>query len=700
MRREAMDKGAGRSLRWALVGVLGALLVQGAGCSEEVAGFAREDGGASGGDAAAMDAGARCNPGVDSDFDGANDDAECAAGTDSRTPDTDNDGLRDGAELNYPRVCVAADRGAQRRPLAACTGNTDCAAGEACQGLDARRADSDGDGLNDGQEDPNGDGVFAVTRGETDPRLWDSDGDGRGDLESDLAICRRGELIEPERVLLPGGTFQLGLDPRWRMNTRRSMTDGGASALVLDDVVRRVAAVAIERPSRGADVRAEATAVEAAVVSALGAVPILVGQSITTHEMLPAVNSLYRVPSGELGALRDALRTALAPGGDFGAAVSYGLPGEAYVEITTVFRSDRMKTAVLATVIAASAANDPTQPASIVGDDLSNTTGLAESDRLLDSACQRFTADRESAADFLWLVDTSGSMSDDQERLGRTAQRFFAGLDGAGVDFRVGVFEAGSGALDLDQPGFRFIQGADPGGARMLAWQVTYTTFMTDRRDTFAPYRFPGGQEEPLAAAVISYEALRRRGEQGELDPDRRLRDNATTVAFFVTDEPGSNDDTRYFARDTARWGATYPERLRGMLEFLHARRIQTYGLVADYRTNCAMPNVQDFPKCVILGNGGAFIPITTATDAEVMSAMARIVDAVAGATSQFVLERTPVSSTLQVRVGGRAVPRSRVDGFDYDPAARAVVFYGTTYRPRRGTDVVVSYRVWAGSLG
>ena len=234
----------------------------------------------------------------------------------------------------------------------------------------------------------------------------------------------------------------------------------------------------------------------------------------------------------------------------------------------------------------------------------------------------------------------------------------------------------------------------------MLAWQVTYTTFMTDRRDTFAPYRFPGGQEEPLAASVISYEALRRRGEQGELDPDRRLRDNATTVAFYVTDEPGSNDDSRFFARDTARWGAAYPERLRGMLEFLHARRIRTFGLVADFRSNCASPNVQDFPKCVILGNGGAFIPITTATDAEVMSAMARIVDAVAGATSQFVLERTPVSSTLQVRVGGRAVPRSRVDGFDYDPAARAVVFYGATYRPRRGADVVVSYRVWAGSLG
>jgi len=683
-----------RPRRWALLGALSALLVQGPGCSDETPGFSREDGGTT------LDGGPRCNPGVDSDFDGAPDDVECAAGTDPRVPDTDRDGLRDGIELSYPRVCVASSREAQRRPTPTCQAPGDCAAGETCQGLDPLRPDTDGDGLSDGQEDANGDGVFALTLGETDPRLWDTDGDGRNDTESDFSICRRDETIEPERVMLPGGTFQVGLDRRWRTFVRRGMADAEASVILLDDVIRRVAAVVVERPSRGDNVRAEATAVESAVVTTLGAVPILVGQAITTHEMLPAVSSLYRVPTGDLGALRDRLRTALAPGGDFGTTGGFGAQGETYIELTTVYRADRNKTVVLATVTAAVAANDPMQPASILGDDISNTTGLAESDRVLDNACQRFTADRESAADFLWLVDTSGSMSDDQERLGRTAQRFFAGLEGAGVDFRVGVFEAGSGALDLDQPGFRFIQGADPGGARMLAWQVTYTTFMTDRRDTFAPYRFPGGQEEPLAASVIAYESLRRRGVQGELDPDRRLRDNATTVAFYVTDETGSNDDTRYFARDLPRWGTSYPDRLRSMLAFLRSQRIQTFGLVADFRTDCANPNVQDFPKCVILGNGGAFIPITTATDTEVMTAMSRVVDSVAGATSQFVLDRTPVSSTLQVRVAGRSVPRSRIDGFDYDPAARAVVFYGSTYRPRRGTDVVVSYRVWAGSLG
>ena len=132
-------------------------------------------------------------------------------------------------------------------------------------------------------------------------------------------------------------------------------------------------------------------------------------------------------------------------------------------------------------------------------------------------------------------------MSDDQERLGNTSTRFFARLASAGINFRVGVLEAGSMGLDLDSPGFSFVSGVDPGGARALAWQVT---------------------------------------------------------------------------------------------------------------------------------------------------------------TEQYQLDRTPSSATLQVRVGGRTVPRSRVDGFDYDAGARAVVFYGPAYRPGRGAEVVVSYRVWAGSLG
>lgn len=88
------------------------------------------------------------------------------------------------------------------------------------------------------------------------------------------------------------------------------------------------------------------------------------------------------------------------------------------------------------------------------------------------------------------------------------------------------------------------------------------------------------------------------------------------------------------------------------------------------------------------------------AFEADVDAAMSRIVDAIAGAASQFRLDRSPITSTIKVRVRGMDVPRSRAEGFDYDAASRSIIFFGARYRPMRGDEVVISYRVWEGSLG
>jgi hypothetical protein len=173
-------------------------------------------------------------------------------------------------------------------------------------------------------------------------------------------------------------------------------------------------------------------------------------------------------------------------------------------------------------------------------------------------------------------------------------------------------------------------------------------------------------------------------------------------VAFLVTDEPGSNDDSRYFGTvaNRTRWGMDFPMRLQNVVRWFTENDVKPFGLVEVSTTPCSANNVNDFPRCAIEGAGGATIPIRTATDMEVSSAMARIVETVAGASSQYRLMRTPISSTLQVTVNGRVAPRSRAQGFDYDPTARSVVFYGSMFRPRVGDPVVISYRVWAGSLG
>ena len=649
------------------------------------------------------DADLRCAAGVDSDGDGIANDRECVAGTDPFSPDTDMDGLSDGAEVAYPRVCVATDRARQRRPAVSCTADAGCMTGESCRGVDPRVRDSDGDGISDGDEDPTGEGRIDVARGETDPRLWDTDGDAMGDGASGIAICRATGLATVTQTSLPTSPVQVGYDPMWARSAR-AMGTMGRSVVVLDDSRASVAALIAAMPATG-DVRAEASRVETAVTTALGAgvTPVLVGRSLTTHEMNPAVTSTYRVArASSAPALRDALLSPLT-GVTPAMSMGYGAASEFLVDVTTVRRT--MGGAanfddVVVTVAPRALLDDATMRAATRAIDLSNTTALAESDKGLGFRCQQIRAPAAPKVDFVWTVDVSVSMGPYQVSVGDTATQFFSDLTAAGIDFRVAVLQAQSTAFDFARPapGLAWVHGASSTGARDLAYNVTVEPYRMMTADRLAPYGNNGTfvvqlHEEPLAAGVLAFENLM--AAPATVPEDQRLRPGALKVAFFVADETGNNDETRYFAMNTARWGATYADRLRNAIAFFHTRNILTFGLVNDQRTDCATAGAPDMRKCLITGNGGAYIPISAATSADVAAAMRRITDLVAGAASPYRLEQQPITSTLKVRVRNMDVPRSRADGFDYDQAANAIVFRGSTYRPREGDEVVISYRVW-----
>jgi len=643
----------------------------------------------------------RCGAGIDTDRDDINNDAECGLGTDPFDPDSDGDGIADGVEVRYPRVCVAAERGSQRRPPTVCAGVSECRAGEMCLGLDPQRADSDGDAVPDGVEDPSGDARFDESRGETDPRLWDTDGDTVSDGESGIAICRPMGLATVSQVALPMTAVQAGHDPRFARAVRVTGTMGRA-ALVLDDAAAAVAGLVAAVPSQG-DARAEATRVEGLVESALGAgtTAVLVGRALTTHEGNAGVSSTYRVARAtSASALRDGLTMSLL-GASAMAGPTVGAASEFLVDVTTVRRTlgrAAGTTDVVVSVAPRAAMEDRAQTTAIRATDLVNASGLAESDRGLGFHCQTMRAPTPRVVDFVWTVDVSVSMNAQQQNLGNTASRFFQDLERAGVDFRVAVLRAQVTSFNFATPGLDWVQGAT--GARDLARAVTVGRYMAQPNDTAAPYPQPEGDfstgmhEEPLAAGVLALGALQR-GATMNAPIAQRFRPGALPVAFFVGDETGRNDDMRYFALDTARWGADYAARMRNATEFFRSRGALTFGLVNDANTQCATNDVRDFRKCLILGNGGAYIPINRASGADIQAAMDRIVAGVIGATSPYRLERPAITSTLKVRVRGREVPRSRLDGFDYDPSANSVVFFGTTHRPRSGDEVVISYRVW-----
>lgn len=679
-----------------------------------------------------------CLSGVDSDNDGATDDVECNLGTDPKNADsdgdgvpdgteitigsnpqsldTDGDGVPDGTEVNYPKACIASDNFAQVRPPLSCTMDSECAPGEKCSGMDPTKPDTDGDGVLDGLEDKNFDGTVNATSGETDPRLWDTDGDGGSDKDTGSKICRPDGLGMVTVDQVSGSSHQIGYDPIFGADKKVVGTTQNTGAVLVDDAGTGVSGMSISKLTTAADVRADATAAEAVVTTELpkiagtAVVAVLIGRALTTHELLPAITSTYRVTTGAgitASRLRDQLvapfiGTAAPAGANVGAAAEF------YLDITTVRRGGSVD--IIIAVSPRTLYDDASKATAIRVNDLVNSTGVATPNKTLDFDCQGFKADRNPMADFLWTVDVSGSMGPYQTALGNTANAFVNRLKSAGVDMRVGVVAAGEQPINFTTPGFKFISGGSAMAALDLCRQVTSNGLgkcPLDAAETLSPYAMAGGSEEPIAAGVVFHDQLKKNAAMGITNSDYLLRPGATKVVFGVTDEPGSNDFSRYFqtAKDPdtgVAFGTVYnAQTLANIVGYYKRNNVLTFGYVpVDLTRNCTTTlNVADLPRCVIEGNGGAAIPIKTVfNQADIDAGMNRIVDAVAGAASQFKLLRSPITSTIKVNVRNTDVPRSRLDGFDYDPVSKAIVFYGSTYRPQIGDQVYISYRVWAGS--
>lgn len=508
-------------------------------------------------------------------------------------------------------------------------------------------------------------------------------------------LCPGDALEEPTVAALTRSEAQLALDPAW--STPRLAQDAAraVSALATDAPADDAAALVMEVPESRTLADA-AGAWEGRIAASVGAAAVLVGREGRTDEGWALRRSSFRLMSLETTAavVRDRVARDVAGLNPGLARPGYSGSRSFTLEVTTVLRPEIGRAVILVAAAPESRFDDARATTAIRVQDLTNATGLAPAGAMLDTLCQRIVATRNVTADFLWLVDTSRSMEDDQERLGNVASRFFREMSAAGIDLRVGVVQAGSAAAgpDLDSPGFAWINGADPDGAQQLAWQVTYQRFGNDLRDTRQPYPLEGGEEEPVAAAVVTAQAMDRR--TGDRDDSRRFRAGAQRVAFLVTDEAGTNDDERYFATDRARWGALREDRVRAVTRWFGTNGWQTFAM-ANLFSRSSCPSTDNFVPCVVTGNGGAYIPISTATEAEVSAALSRIVDAVAGAASEFEVTVPPISASLRVRVDSTLTPRSRADGFDYDDAARTILFRGNTYRPRRGQAVRAAYFRW-----
>ncbi|WP_269619986.1 vWA domain-containing protein [Zhongshania sp. BJYM1] len=314
------------------------------------------------------------------------------------------------------------------------------------------------------------------------------------------------------------------------------------------------------------------------------------------------------------------------------------------------------------------------------------------------AASQSFTQveDANNAADILWVIDNSGSMSEEQENLGNGIDQFFDSLNAAGLDFRLAVTTTdGSDCEELlslpDDASANFISASTPDGK--LQWG-------DDVNGIARPGTGGSANETGFYCA-------------DKVDLTGFDRESAPNIVVFVSDEPEnesayqsfpSGSDTDYDPRDFNTYkqafidsGATY---------------FAISGPSSTIRPTFADPTpsftVTDF-NCSGEGgtaSGGAHFreiaSLTGGSSASICAPSAswsvmydQIIQAATGLASSFKLDFSPLASSVVVKVNGVEVSRdvSHSDGFDvlFGSEEASIVFYGQAI-PGAGDEIVVSY--------
>jgi uncharacterized protein (TIGR03382 family) len=278
--------------------------------------------------------------------------------------------------------------------------------------------------------------------------------------------------------------------------------------------------------------------------------------------------------------------------------------------------------------------------------DLTNGTHLSDDGPILTYECETVRAP-PLKTDFIFVVDNSASMLEEQTALANSADALFQAFRASGLDFRIGVITTDSDVL------------------RGNGFTNDLTQFKSDVRVGINGNGFEMGVEYALRAVRLSKLAMA---------PERRVRADAGLVVVFVTDEENSG------LKPIAGYVADYL-----------AEGAVAFGIVGPRPLGCtrvglgaAVAGTQYIDLAA--ATGGSTGSICNPNLTEVVE---EILFGAIGASSRARLRSRPISGSLAVKTTVE-VPRARENGFDYDRANNTLLFFGAS--PPEGTDVKAAF--------
>jgi hypothetical protein len=714
-----------------------------------------------------------CSATLDSDGDGLVNACECRLGTDPGKADTDGDGLPDGFEDADKNCAISAGETLATRadtdndglsdgeevrlglnPLQADTdgdGISDKIESETC--TDPLKVDSDGDGIPDGEEDLNQDGQLGLcvnrmydavcARGEYDPCVADTDGDGEPDGEEVNFLGCRDEFLNaiptPQLITSAAGNYQLALTTQAAASPITGLTGGQGHAF--NHVPGSFAGFVAALPRPGAAATPEQLRDEvlrrvktsySAATSATG------GRRTTTHDGFQAVVN-YKIKLGAPGVpttARDLLISAITgqPGLSHSAAGT--IPASMGDLILVVGIVDRGAAGYVVTATVASEAlyNSATATTGYLMDDVVSSMGLAQASDSLVNDCVAYKVEDKPKVDFIWVVDGSGSMDEENRLVKQYAQNFAQVLTLSGLDWRLGVVSSNCEGIGNDAdipadvkalfPGSG-LTGTCPslpiGGQRKKNGQLcdkNGANFTTDVAkfqaciDQMASQSITSEHTGTIGTAAIA------RAQPPSDTDNTKVRPGAAVVVISVTDEfddlisgkmgwrdAGSsgaapNDPTLDASFDSARLDTE----VQPFVDYYLRPDVNAtvFGIfwVPGQPCNTASEAAADIQR-IVDKTGGTYGNICSGN---LQNTLLEIAESAAGLASGLRVRGYPAPPSLGVRVGDVSSQqiltplRSRQDGWDYDSVTNAVTFIGPT-PPQVNDRVIITYKRWENSV-
>ena len=361
----------------------------------------------------------------------------------------------------------------------------------------------------------------------------------------------------------------------------------------------------------------------------------------------------------------------------------------------------------------------------VVGIGLSNSTDYPANQALLESFlggtninCSKTTylakvetktAKADPKVDFVWVVDNSGSMEQEQEEVASATSTFFNKLSLKRIDYRLGVITSGGdgGSSECSQPtstsgraenlkGGGWISKSDTAATTFATRSVVGTSGCGTESGIFFASRSLGGAGG--TATVTPRSGYSDWGSDYKLvyimvsdesDQYRCYSQTAYPLTVNTADDnkiPPCNNSNSAFNYSTSKFKEKNAKvySIIGLNAQTGLAGSCSTSSVSASNSNNAWTGYYDLS----VASGGTVASICSSQYDDIMDT---IVNSVAG-DSGYVLSKTPQSSSISVKVNGVVVPQSSTNGWQYVSASNSIVFSGSAW-PAAGANIEITYK-------